>query len=271
MHVCINQNLYRMKQNFFRVFAVAMLLPVAFIGCEQNDDLEGIDSKKVAVQFRADNGTTTRNAAQGETRLMFDEIVNVLNFKINVAEIEFDFDEDFDDDDKFVTLFGETYSSDDDLELKGPFEVDLILNGDLQAKTLFSGLELPNVAFEEIEFEMKKNRNENSVLYNQTILIDGEIAGVPFIFSSDKEFDFEIEFDKPFIPGEDLGVAVDFHINQMFTRSLSGIDFTLAVPDNDGVIRIDYNEHGEQSLNYQLGKKIWERLDDIIDCDFDDD
>lgn len=162
-----------MKQNLFKVFAVIMLLPAAFIGCEQNDDLEGIDSKKVTVQFRADNGTTTRSAAQGETRLMLDEVVNVLNFKINVAEIEFDFDDDFDDDHKLATQFGETYSSDDDLELKGPFEVDLILNGDLQAKTLFSGLELPNVAFEEIEFEMKKNRNENSVLYNQTILIDG--------------------------------------------------------------------------------------------------
>ncbi|MCE5205991.1 MAG: hypothetical protein LLF80_07825 [Porphyromonadaceae bacterium] len=260
-----------MAHNLFKVFAVAMLLPGAFIGCEQNDDLEGIDSKKVAVQFRADNGTTTRNAVQGETRLVFDEIVNVMNFKINVAEIEFDFDDDFDDDHTLVTTFGETYSSDDDVEMKGPFEVDLILNGELQTETLLSGLALPNVAFEEIEFEMKKSKIENSVLYNQTILIDGEINGVPFIFSSDKEFDFEIEFDKPFVPGEDLGVAVDFHINQLFTRSLSGIDFTTAVPDNDGVIRISYKEHNEQSPNYQLGKKIWERLDDMIDCDFDDD
>mgnify|MGYP007005630970 FL=1 len=47
MHVCIKQNLYVMKQNLFKVFAVIMLLPAAFIGCEQNDDLEGIDSKKL--------------------------------------------------------------------------------------------------------------------------------------------------------------------------------------------------------------------------------
>lgn len=261
-----------MKQNLFKVFAMAMLLPVAFISCEQNDDLEGVDSKKVAVQFRADNGTTTRIAAQGETRLVYDDVVNVVNLKINVAEIEFDFDDDFEDDDKYVTLFGETYSSDDEMELKGPFEVDLVLNGALQTNTLLTGLELPNVPFDEIEFEMKKNKNESSLLYNQTILIDGEIAGVPFIFSSDKEFDFEIEFDQPFVPGEDLGVVVDFHINQLFTRSLSGIDFSAAVPDNDGVIRIYYNEESEpSSINDALGELIWKRFDDIIDCDFDDD
>lgn len=249
-----------------------MLLSVAFIGCEQNDDLKGIDSKKVAVQFRADNGATTRSAVPGDTRLVYDDVVNVANFKINVAEIGFDFDDDFEEDDKYITLFGETYSSDDELELRGPFEVDLILNGALQANMLFTGLELPNVPFDEIEFEMKKNRIENSVLYNQTVLIDGEIEGVPFIFSSDKEFDFEIEFDQPFVPGEDLGVAVDFHVNQLFTRSLSGIDFSVAVPDNDGVIRIYYNEESEpSSLNYTLGKTIWERFDKIIDCDFDED
>lgn len=259
-----------MKKNLLKIFIFLLALPLTFIACE-NDTAQEMDSAKIAVQFRAANGTTTRSAVQGETRAMlFDDLVNVTSFKVNVGEIEFDFEDEFDDDDKMTEEYGETYSSDDEIELKGPFEVDLVTNGVLQVETLFTGLELPMANFEEIEFEMQKNRNTASPMYQQTIRIEGEIDGTPFIFASDKEFDFEIEFDKPFVPGEDLGVTVDFYVNKLFTHSLSGIDFTQAVPDNDGVIRIYYYEDDELSVNYLLGKKIWEWLDDIIDCDFDD-
>lgn len=248
---------------------MAMLLPVAFIGCENDDALDGVDSGKVAVQFRATDGAVTKSAVQGETRaLTFDNVVNITTFKINVGEIEFDFD----DDDDLAYKFGGSYSYDDDIKLKGPFEIDLISDGALQVKTLLTGLELPKANFEEIEFEMQKNRNENSPMYKQTVRIEGDIMGTPFIFASDKEFDFEIEFDKPFIPGEDLGVTVDFYVNKLFSYSLSGIDFSKAIDySDDGTIEIYYNDDDDQSHNYLLGKKIWEWLDDIIDCDFDDD
>lgn len=260
-----------MKKKLLQIFTFSMALPFAFVGCE-TDTSQEMDSAKVAVQFRASNGPVTKSAVQGETRvLLFDNLVNVTTFKVNVGEIEFDFDDAFDDDDKLTAQYGETYSSDDEIELKGPFEVDLVANGVLQVETLFTGLELPQTSFEEIEFEMQKNRNTASSMYQQTIRIEGEIDGTPFIFASDKEFDFEIEFDEPFVPGEDLGVAVDFYVNKLFTYSLSGIDFTQAVPDNDGVIRIYYNEDDEQSVNYLLGKKIWDWMDDIIDSDFADD
>jgi len=258
-----------MKKSMLKGMAVAIVLPFAFIGCENDNPLEGIDSEKVAVQFRATNGTVTKSAVQGETRaLLFDNLVNITTFKINVGEIEFDFD----DDDKWAYKFGGSYSYDDDIKLKGPFEIDLISKGTLQVKTLFTGLELPKAKFEEIEFKMKKNRDKNSLMYNQTIRIEGDILGIPFIFASDKEFDFEIEFDKPFIPGENLSVIVDFHVNQLFSHSLSGIDFSKAIDYNkNGIIEIYYNDDDNQSYNYLLGKKIWEWFYDIIDCDFDDD
>ena len=260
-----------MKKNLLRIFTVLLALSVAFVGCE-NDAAEELNSATVAVQFRAVNGTVTRSAVQGETRaLLFDDLVNVTSFKVNVGEIEFDFDDDFDDDDRWVSQYGVTYSWDDDIELKGPFEVDLIANGVLQVETLLAGLELPHANFEEIEFEMQKNMDAASSMYHETIRIEGEIDGTPFLFASDKEFDFEIEFDEPFVPGEELGVSVDFYVNRLFKHSLSGIDFTQAVPDNDGVIRIYYYDDDEHSVNYLLGEQIWEWVDDMIDCDFDDD
>lgn len=246
-----------------------MVLPIAFIGCNNDEDpLKGVDSEKVVVQFRAKDGAKPKSASEGETRgLIFDNVVKVTSFKINMEEIEFDFD----DDDKLAGKFGGSYSYNDDIKLRGPFEVDLISNGELQVQTLFSGLQLPKGKFDEIEFEMKKSKNKNSMMYNQSIRIEGEILGKPFIFASDKEFDFEIEFKKPFVPGDNLGVAVDFHVNKLFYHAISGIDFTKAIDlDLNGVIEIYYNEDDDKSHNYQLGKKIWDWLDDIIDCEFDD-
>lgn len=248
-------------------FAIAMILPIAFVGCNNDDDpLKGIDSEKVAVQFRATDGTKTKSAFEGETRgLIFDDLITVTSFKINVEEIEFDFD----DDDKWAHKFGGTYSYNNDIKLRGPFEVDLISKGELQVKTLLSGLKLPKAKFDEIEFEMKKSKNKSSSLYNQSILIEGKILGKPFVFASNKEFDFEIEFKKDFIPGESLGVTVDFHVNQLFYKAISGIDFTKAIDINfNGVIEIYYNEDDDKSHNYEIGKKIWELLNDIIDCEF---
>ena len=258
-----------MKKNLLKVMAVTMALPFAFMGCESDDTLKSSDFEKVTVQFRAKDGPITKSAPQAETRaLVFDDVVSITSFMVNVGEIEFDFD----DDHKWAYQYEGKYSYTDDIKLKGPFEVDLIADGVLQVKTLLAGLELPKAPFEEIEFEMKKNRNTNSPMYNQTIRIEGEIMGIPFVFASDKEFDFEVEFDKPFIPGENLGVVVDFHVNRLFSHSSSGIDFREAIDyNNNGIIEIYYTDDDDQSPNYLLGKKIWEWLDDIIDCDFDDD
>ena len=246
-----------------------MVLPFAFVGCD-DDVLDGVDTGKVAVQFKATDALATKSSIENGTRsLSFDNLLNVTSFKINVSEIEFDFD----DDDDLAYKFGGSFSYDDDVKLRGPFEVDLISNGTLQVETLLSGLQLPKASFEEIEFEMNKSRNSSSAMFGQTIRIEGDVMGVPFIFASNKEFDFEVEFDRPFIPGDNAIVAVNFYVNRLFSKAISGIDFTQAVDYNkNGIIEIYYNDDDDRSYNYQLGKRIWDLLDDIIDCDdFDDD
>ncbi|MDD4777093.1 MAG: hypothetical protein PHV53_02275 [Fermentimonas sp.] len=268
-----------MKKKILNAFTIVLLLSIALVACEKSDTFEGIDSEKVALQFRAVNsGTSTRS-----TNFYID------SFIMNVGEIEFDFDDDYyDDDDDFddddhnwQSRYGETYSYDDDLELKGPFEIALISDGKLQSEPLFANLELPNLYYEEIEFEMQKSRNVESPIFEKAILIEGEYNGVPFIFASDKEFELEIEFDKPYIPRDDLSITVDFYIDNFLNHSLPKFEyiFSQAVPDDDGVVRLfyfedydddDYKTHYE--YNYKLGEAIWklfDDFDDIFDCDFD--
>lgn len=259
-----------MKKNLFKLSTWAILLLFTFVACDKNDDvLNGVETGKVAVQFKATNAPILKSVSEGETRsLIFDEILEITSFKVNITEIEFDFD----DDDDMAIEFNGSFSSDDDFKLRGPFEVDLISNGQLQTQTLLKGLNIPKGKYEEIEFDLEKSKNKSSALYNKTVLIKGKIMGKEFVFSSNKEFDFEVEFDKPFVPGDNAGVVVNFHINSFFTSMLKKYNFKQEFKVNsDGVIVITYNEDDDKTNYYDLGKKIWELMDDMFDCDdFDD-
>lgn len=260
-----------MKKNLFKLSTWAILLLFTFTACNESDNLlDGVETGKVAIQFKAASSPKLRSATEAESRaLIFKEILEVSSFKVNITEIEFDFD----DDDDLSYKFNGSFSYDDDIKLRGPFEVDLIANGELQTQTLIQNLNLPKAKFEEIEFDLKKSKNKNSALYGQTIRIEGKIMGKPFVFSSNKEFDFEVEFDKPFVPGDNAGVIINFRINSFFEALLRDYDFTQEFTVNsDGVIEITYNEDDNKSKYYKLGKKFWDLMDDMFDCDdFGDD
>lgn len=257
-----------MNTKLFKILMAAMVFAIAFVGCEKNQ-LDKVPTEKVNVTFKATNGAKTKSSVQPETRgLFFDNIVNIKSFIINVDEIEFDIE----DDDDLATHFKGAFRYTDDIKLKGPFMVDLIVDGNLQINRLISNLDLPVAAYEEIEFEMTKCLDKNSAAYGQSIRIEGEILGTPFIFASDKKFDFEIDFDKPFIPGKHNEINVNFYLNRLFTAAISGIDFTKALElKHNGKIEIYYTEDASGTLTYEFGKKIWDWLDKIVDCeDFDD-
>lgn len=181
---------------------------------------------------------------------------------MNIAEVEFDFADD--------SGYTGTYSSDDEFELKGPFEVDLVENGMLQTQTILQ-VDIPKAKYDEIEFELEKSRKSDSPLYKQTVRIEGTISGTPFVFTTDKEFDFEIEFDKPFVLDENAGVVINFHVNSFFEAIVSGTDLTQLDVNSDGIIMITYNENDNKQNNYGFGKKIWDLMDDMFDCDDDND
>lgn len=253
-----------MRKNFLKLSALAFLLLFALVSCEKHN----VAKSKVAIRFKANGSAKVAAPEQSKAPSIFSGGLEVNSFKLNIAEIEFDLA----DDDELVAEFNGTFSSDDEVKLRGPFEVDLLLNGELQTQMLLNNLDIPIAKYEEIEFDLEKSKNAGSPLNGQSVRIEGSINNTPFVFSSDKRFDFEVEFNPPFTPDNNAGgVVISFYVNTFFETIAANYDLTQVTPNADGVIVITYNENDDKSNNYQLGKVIWDLMDDMFDCDDDDD
>lgn len=180
--------------------------------------------------------------------------VTLNSFKINLKEIEFEMDDDFSTGDGF-------YGDDDDIELRGPFELNL-LNG----TTEITSLTIPNGVYKEVEFKMARNTTSGSTMFNKSIEIKGTIDGTPFEFWHNVEEDFEIDYDDTnqniVVTDNTTTVFFDFDLN----AAINSIDFSVATDgDGDGIIEINPNDtDGNQSL----ANLIKDRIKDS--CDLDD-
>jgi Domain of unknown function (DUF4382) len=180
--------------------------------------------------------------------------VTLNSFKINLKEIEFEMDDDFSTGDGF-------YGDDDDIELRGPFELNL-LNG----TTEITSLNVPNGVYKEVEFKMARNTTSGSTMFNKSIEIKGTIDGTPFEFWHNVEEDFEIDYDDTnqniVVTDNSTTIFFDFDLN----AAINSIDFSVATDgDGDGIIEINPNDtDGNQSL----ANLIKDRIKDS--CDLDD-
>lgn len=235
-----------------KIFPLLFLFSLAFVwtSCEKEDDvLDG----NAALRFKGvyDAGSLTKSlAADG---------VVIETFTINIEAIEFEFDDDNDNN-------GLTYS---DIELSGPFEIDLVEDGQGQVVTLINDLDLPETGYDEVEFEFDKSENTSSEMYNQSVRVEGTVHGTPFVFHTDEEFEMEIEFEDPvdLTEVENAIIMVSFDVEALFDPAQAGVDLTNAQDRNeDGIIEIFEDD---PDGNENLADAIEDLLDDIIDA-FDD-
>ena len=283
-----------MRKNVFTTALMALMLSFVFVSCDKEvDDLQVVGKKPVDIQFLAKGGEkVTKSTIETMFSWFSNYNIKVTDFILNIGEIELEFDVDYDyskndqfDDDynPFLTFNG-TYDGDDELKLKGPFEITLISNGELNTNMVIKGIQLPIAAYSGIEFEMKKSENKKSLMYGKSILIKGTIGDIPFEFASDKSFDFEIDYPdhKPFVVGENLDLVVSFDLDKLFANKFLFTTFAL-----DKVIEIDgkigfyfhyfddtdsYKWFKEQhKWHYEFAKKFWDWLDDVLDDDWDND
>ncbi|MGI6572943.1 MAG: hypothetical protein ACOX19_05935 [Fermentimonas sp.] len=276
-----------MKKNVLTTTLMAFLLSFVFVSCDkEGDDLQLINKKPVNIQFVAKGGEkTTRSSVRTKFSWFSNFNIQVTDFILNIGEIEFEFDDDYDDDDDCnpFLVFNGTYDGDDELELKGPFEITLISNGELNTNMVIKGIQLPMAAYSGVEFEMKKSKDKTSVMYGKSILIKGTIGDIPFEFASDKSFDFEIEYpdNKPFVVGENEDLVISFDLDKLFANKLLFVSFSM-----DKVIKIEgqsgfyfhyfddtdsYKWFKERhKWHYEFAKKFWNWLDDVLDDDWDD-
>ena len=211
-------------------------------------------NNKTAIKFQS----TWSAPKSGDLKSTISEGVVLESFKINIAEIEFEFDDD-------DPLFNDT-NYETDYELKGPFEIDLMAAGNPLEVILIHDVELPAAAYDEIEFEFDKNKNQNSAMYGKTAVIEGTIGTKPFIFWSDDEIEMEIEFDELFYldDAHNALLTVSFDLSALFNPALGGIDITNATDGNqDGIIEIHPND---TDGNRELAKLVWKRMERIIEA-----
>ncbi len=240
---------------FLKTAIIPIILALVLMSCEK--EKQG----GLTLKF---SGTTTPNSLAIKSDNA-NAVVVIESFKINIGEIELEFH-----DDQFIS---DSIGYDDEIELKGPFEVDLIKNGDALVTTVVSNVELPPAGYEEIEFEFKKSKNSISDMYQKTVLVKGTINGVPFVFWTDEEFEVEIEFeDDVYVDEATLAVVtVSFNIASLFDPAFGGINISNANDGNgNGIIEI-YKD--DPDGNEELADRIEDRLDDIIEAfedQFDD-
>jgi len=172
----------------------------------------------------------------------------ISEFKLNITEIELEFDDEY-----YETTNDNFIDSDDEIELRGPFELDL-----LTGTTNITSLELPEASYEEIEFEFDKNTDASSDMFNKTVVIKGTINTVPFIFWHDFEEEIEVDFENEvtdIVVSESLtDVTINFDLNAM----LSQVDLSSAIDGNgDGTIEISPEDvDGNKDLADQLKEKL---------------
>lgn len=207
-----------------------------------------------------DNLTIVAKASYSGNTGRMENAVSISEFKINLKEIEFELDDDFydDDDDDYGDGF---YGDDDEFELRGPFELDL-----LSGQSTITSINIPNGVYEEVEFKMARNTNSASELFNKSVLIKGTIGTTPFVFWHNIDEDFEIDYEDAgqnlVISDNSATLVIDFNLDAV----LANVDLSNAQDGNgDGLIEISPNDtDGNQSLANTIKDKI-EEYTDLLD------
>lgn len=235
----------KMRSLFKSVIIISLAIFIS--SCEKEADLQ---NGNTALKFKGIYNPNTQNKSSALNGVAIETVT------INIEEIEFEFDDDNNNN-------GLTYS---EIKLKGPFEIDLVTDGQGVVATLFNDLNLPETGYDEIEFEFDKSESPLSDLYKKTVLIKGSINGTPFIFFTDEEFEMEIEFEEPvdLTEVENAIIMVSFDVQALFDPAQGGIDIT-AAQDRNGNGTIEIFEDDPDG-NEELADKINDRLEDIIEA-----
>ncbi|TQD37667.1 DUF4382 domain-containing protein [Haloflavibacter putidus] len=230
----------------FKFGAYALSFATIFAACSDDDDAvtppSNNEQGEMTIAAKATyNANTSGKLAETTTVNSF--WVNFKEIQLELQEVEDENEEEWDD--------NGFYDSDDDIELQGPFELDLLADNPIQ----LVNLEVPNGVYEEIEFEFEKSTNQDSDLFNQSIRMTGEIDGTPFVFWHDFEEEIEIDFEDTnqniTINNDQNTVVINFDLTGI-VGAAGSVDLSTALDgNNDGEIVIS-PEEGEDTDGNQL-------------------
>ncbi len=264
--------MFKLKMNPKHLIT-AFIFSFLLLSCS-NDESDGEGTLKVSAMASIENGAG-KGISSGKN---VNTDVFVSDFRINISEFELELDEseyevefesesesggelefeiEWDDDGYF--------NYEDEFELEGPFELDL-----LAGEISFLTVDVPNGTFEELEFKFDTNTNSESDLFGKSVLIQGTVNDIPFVFWHDFEDEVEVDFENPefdiAIRDNTEGITIEFDLSRIFDV-VSGIDLSQAADGNeDGTIEISpQDEDGNNALAEEIRELIktaTELLDD---------
>jgi len=187
---------------------------------------------------------------QSGTEIYFREDFSVYAIEIDDDGCDDNGDDDSDDD---------RYDSEDEFELRGPFELNLT-----QDEITVVEVEIPVGEYEEIEFEMERSNDPTSDLYQKSILMKGTISGTPFEFFHTLEEGFEVDYEDQ---GQNLVITEDNNNSIVFDFDLvavfNQVDLSGATDGNDnGTIEISPED---EDGNRQLANRIKNAIEQYVD------
>lgn len=236
-------NKLRNAINFVGVKGLVVVMGATFFFACNNDEV-GTNQDNAVIKLSA---VYSNSAAQ---RTANDIVID--SFVLNVEEIELEVADEAETEGPFVS----------DVELQGPFVVDLI-EGNNGIEQELAGANLPDGNYEEIEFEINKNKDDSSEMYEKSFVVSGTINGVPFKFWHEDDLEIEMEFEDGLVTlqeGTSTLINLQFDLNNLFTL----VDLSTASDQNEnGVIEINpLDDDG----NKQLADNLMNAIDDVIDA-----
>jgi hypothetical protein len=237
-------------------FSIFALIAFAIISC--SDETSSAKGGTVSINASAVS-STGKTSATARSKA---STVVISDFKINLGNIEFELDQD---DDNYATdpVF-------DDVELKGPFLLDLLdLNKPLNQ--LIASVDVPNAKYEEIKYKFTRSTVAGDLL-GKTFIIKGTINDKPFVLWSDKDVELELDFENPSkdftVNDDNAKLSIKIQLDSLMAEiNLLANQGKLLDKDGDGVIEITT---GNDDDNSSIGDKLKDILEKETSLDDED-
>lgn len=225
------------------------------------------DSSVGKLNISAKSSFTNLTGKSSSTNKMAGDIV-IDDFRMNLSkfELELDFeDENYQDDQNEQWDDDGYYDFEDEIELMGPFELDL-----MSGQISFLNVTVPVGNYDELEFKFDESTDPSSDLFGKSVIIQGTIDNTPFIFWHNFDDEVEVDFeDAQFdisVTQNSQGIVINFDLGQILD-SVNGVDLTLATDGNqDGTIEISPEDSdGNNALAEAIRHKIKEYINLLDD------
>ncbi|WP_370477340.1 hypothetical protein [Tamlana flava] len=247
----------KMNLNAKTHFPILLVLTL-FLGLScSNDKIDSnVGKLNLSAKSTFDNfSTKTASAKEMAGNITIDDfLINLSKFEL---EVDLEDDNYHDDEDEHWDDDG-YYDYDDEIELMGPFELDL-MSGQIN----FLNINVPIGNYDELEFKFDVSTDPLSDLFGKSVLIKGTVDGTPFVFWHNFDDELEVDFEDPqfdiTVTQITEGIVIDFDLSQILD-SVNGVDLSLAQDgNNDGTIEISPDDpDGNNEMAQAIRNKIKE-------------